>query len=251
MLELLGDCVDAVHDAIAKVDDWEPMTDRPTQYAIDVVADDAAIRVLRPAGVGILSEESGMHTQSGLRSHITVVVDPVDGSTNASRGIPWYATSLCALDEAGPWVALVVNQATGERFEAIRGVGARHDGNLIGPSGARTLEESIVGISGLPEKHLGWGQFRALGAAALDLCSVACGRLDAYLDTSDGIHGPWDYLGAMLICHEAGAVVQDRWDRDLVVIDHGQRRAPAAASTPALLRSLLEAMDHPQDVGRP
>lgn len=240
MLDLLGKCVDAVHDALSRVDDWKPMTDRPTQYAIDLVADAAALAVFAPTGVGILSEESGLHPPSERASHITVVIDPVDGSTNASRGIPWYATSLCVLDDQGPWVAVVANQATGERFDAVRGEGARRNGRVIRPSGCASLDDAIVGISGMPDQDLGWRQFRALGAAALDMCAVACGRLDAYFDASEGIHGPWDYLGAMLICQEAGAAVGEMWGRELVVLDHGARLAPIAACTDALLKELVE-----------
>ncbi len=245
MLAMLHETSDAVHEALSVVKDWRPMTERPTQYGIDLVADAAALKVLAASGVGILSEESGLHSPSGSagQSKVVVVIDPVDGSTNASRGVPWYATSLCALDEQGPWVAVVVNQATGERFEAVRGGGARLDGQVISASQCTDLSDAMVGLSGLPDKHLGWRQFRALGAAALDLCAVACGRLDAYLDTSQGIHGPWDYLGGMLICQEAGAIVSDTTGRDLVVVEHDVRRAPVAAATSDLLDQLMAAIN--------
>jgi fructose-1,6-bisphosphatase/inositol monophosphatase family enzyme len=61
------------------------------------------------------------------------------------------------------------------------------------------------------------------------------GGLDAYLDCSVDAHGPWDYLGAALICQEAGALIADAEDRELVVLDHDARRTPIAAATPALL----------------
>ncbi len=247
MLAMLHETSDAVHEALSVVKDWRPMTERPTQYGIDLVADAAALKVLAASGVGILSEESGLHVVRDSTSQVVVVIDPVDGSTNASRGVPWYATSLCALDEQGPWVAVVVNQATGERFEAVRGGGARLDGQAISASKCTDLSDAMVGLSGLPDKHLGWHQFRALGAAALDLCAVACGRLDAYLDTSQGIHGPWDYLGGMLICQEAGAIVSDTAGRDLVVVEHDVRRAPVAAATSDLLDQLMAAITYPID----
>ena len=188
--------------------------------------------VLERAHVGVLSEESGLHY--GDRP-IVVVVDPVDGSTNAAAGLPWFATSLCAVDGDGPLVAVVVNQATGVRFEAVRGEGARADGVTLRTSGCKELSDAVVGLSGLPPRHLGWRQFRALGASALDLCAVASGSLDAFIDCSVDAHGPWDYLGGLLVCTEAGAVVRDIADRDLVVVDHLARRTPLAAATPALL----------------
>jgi fructose-1,6-bisphosphatase/inositol monophosphatase family enzyme len=167
------------------------------------------------------------------------VVDPVDGSTNASRRIPYYATSLCAVDADGPFVAVVVNQATGERFEAVRGGGARRDGEPIAPSQSTTIERSIVGLCGMPAQHWGWAQARVLGAAALDLCAVACGRLDAYVDHT-GTLAPWDYLGGMLVCQEAGAVVANGSPGELVVLEPSHRGGPIAAATPELLASLLD-----------
>ena len=238
MLDVLHATADAVRAALEEVVDWRPRTDRPGQYEIDVVADAAAMRVLDEAGVGVLSEESGLRRGE---ADVLVVMDPVDGSTNASRRIPWYATSLCAVDADGPLAALVVNQATGERFEAVRGGGARVDGRTLSPSGTTSLAASVVALSGFPPRYLGWRQYRALGAAALDLCAVAAGRVDAYVDCSRDAHGPWDYLGAALICVEAGASVVDADGRDLVCRLHADRRTPVAAATPELLEEVLAA----------
>ncbi|MEA2686430.1 MAG: monophosphatase, partial [Actinomycetota bacterium] len=91
---------------------------------------------------------------------------------------------------------------------------------------------------GLPDHHWGWDQYRAFGAAALDLCAVAAGRVDAYVDATPSAHGPWDYMAGLLICTEAGAVVTDAARRPLVVLDHGARRTPVAAATPALHATL-------------
>ncbi len=88
---------------------------------------------------------------------------------------------------------------------------------------------------------MGWRQFRALGAAALDLCAVACGLLDGYVDCLVDAHGSWDYLGGMLVCQEAGVTVGDAHGRDLVVLGHAERRTPVAAGTPELYGQLIEA----------
>ncbi len=69
--------------------------------------------------------------------------------------------------------------------------------------------------------------------------------LDGYLDCSWDAHGSWDYLGGMLVCHEAGASVVDADGRDLVVLDHAARRTPVAAATPALLDELVAARVRP------
>ena len=240
-LALLLETVAAIRIALYEVDDWGHAgagAQHPGQHHSDIAADRAALDVLLPAGMGVLSEESGRHQPD---AEVTVVIDPLDGSTNAARGLPWYAASLCAVDAAGPLAAAVVNLASGERFTATRGGGAHLDGEPIAPTATTDLADAIVGLSGYPAAHLGWRQYRAWGAGALDLCSVACGRLDAYLDVSEGHHGPWDYLAAALVCTEAGAAVGDVVGRDLVVLDHDARRAPVAAATPALYDALLTA----------
>ena len=238
LLELLHEVAAAVRRSLGGLADWGLAGTRPGQYLSDLAADAAALEVLDRAGVGVLSEESGLHRAD---HPLLVVMDPVDGSTNASRRIPWFATSLCAVDEDGPRVALVVNQATGVWFEAIRGRGARGQGRRLSPSGVTRLDESLIAISGMPMRPLGWRQFRALGASALDLCAVAAGLADGFVDCSRDAHGPWDYLGGALICAEAGAAVADALGRDLVVREHLGRRTPVAAATPELLDALLTA----------
>jgi fructose-1,6-bisphosphatase/inositol monophosphatase family enzyme len=236
--EVLDEAATAIRGVLGDLDDWGPAGTRAGQYRSDLAADAAALEVLERAGLGVLSEESGRHRPE---APITVVVDPLDGSTNASRGIPWYATSLCAVDRDGPRAALVMNLATGERFDACRGSGATRDGEPIGPSTTTDLRRSVVLLSGFPSRWLGWNQYRALGACALDLCAVASGAVDAYVDCSVNAHGSWDYLGGLLVCREAGAVVVDGDDRDLVALDHDARRTPVAAATPELLDELLHA----------
>jgi fructose-1,6-bisphosphatase/inositol monophosphatase family enzyme len=152
--------------------------------------------------------------------------------------LPWYATSLCAVDGAGPLAAEVVNLATGDRFRAVRGEGVESDEIDIGPSACTELSDAIVGFSGLPPAHGGWRQFRVYGAVALDLCAVATGTFDGYVDV-DRAHGVWDYLGATLVCWEAGVPVVDSRGENLVELDPGAVRAPVAAATEELLQELL------------
>ena len=238
LLAVLHRAATVVHSALEGLDDWGLAGTRPGQYRSDLAADEAAVAVLVSAGLGVMSEESGDHHAD--RS-VVVVVDPVDGSTNASRGLPWYATSLCALDADGPLAAVVVNQATGARFEATRGGGARLDGRPIRTGACTSVDNALVALNGYPPRHLGWKQYRALGAAALDLCAVASGALDAYVDCVGHSLGPWDYLGGLLICREAGAVVADAYAEELVTRQHSARRTPLAACTPELLAGLLSA----------
>jgi fructose-1,6-bisphosphatase/inositol monophosphatase family enzyme len=212
-------------------------TDRPGQYRLDLVADAAVLPVLHAAGVRVLSEESGWTGPDGAA--ITVVLDPVDGSTNCARGIPYWAISLCALDDRGPRCALVQNGATGARYSAVRGGGAQLDHGAMAPAPTTEVERAVVALSGWPPAPLAWRQFRALGSAALALCDVAAGHLDAYLDGHPDQHAPWDYLGALLVCEEAGARVADADGRDLVTVDAEARRQLAAAGTQELLQLVL------------
>jgi fructose-1,6-bisphosphatase/inositol monophosphatase family enzyme len=239
MIALMEEAARAVRDALGGLSDWGLAGTRPGQYRSDLVADRAAVEVLTGAGFSVMSEESGLTEVDS--STFLAVVDPVDGSTNASRGLPWFATSICVLDDEGPLAALVVNQATGRRYEATRGGGATCDGRVIGPTSCRELGRAVIALSGYPSRYLGWKQYRALGAVALDLCAVADGTLDGYLDCGRNAHGGWDYLGGMLVCQEAGAVVADGLGRALVVRGHGERRTPVAAGTPELLEALAAA----------
>ena len=217
--------------------------DRPGQYRLDLATDAAVLEVLSGTGVGVLSEESGL---TDGEASVVLVVDPVDGSTNASRRIPWYACSLCAVDSSGPWVALVVNLATGVRHSAVRGRGAQRSDpqgstSSIRTSGTTEMTDSLLLLNGHPREHFGWRQYRSLGATALDICAVADGSADATVDCVRDALGPWDYMAAMLVLEEAGGVIRDCWDRELVVLEHGARRTPLSAATPELLEAVLAA----------
>ena len=241
-LELLRRTADAVEAALAGFDRWQDGGERPDQYAVDQVADAAALSVLDEAGVGVLSEESGLRAGSGSE---TVIVDPVDGSTNASRGIPHYCISLCVVDSGSaaaarpgatvmtPVAGLVRHLVSGEEFTAVAGGGAHLDGHPIASSGREHGARAVIGVSGRPGAELPVWQVRVLGSAALDLCAVACGRLDAYLDLNSN-HGVWDYAAGILICSEAGAWYGEADGRELFHLSHSERRGPIAASTPEL-----------------
>lgn len=145
------------------------------------------------------------------------IVDPLDGTTNWLHGYPEYAVSIAAVDDDGLRAAVVLNSAAGERFEAVRGAGARRDGEPIRVSEADELRLALVG-TGFPFKKpevmdgyltaLGrtidaTSGVRRAGAAALDLCALACGRLDAFFEFW---LMPWDVAAGALIVREAGGV---------------------------------------------
>jgi fructose-1,6-bisphosphatase/inositol monophosphatase family enzyme len=240
LIDLLHETAIAVRQALDGLEDWGPAGEDAAhagQYLSDVTADAAALVVLDDAGVGVLSEESGLRRGD---ADVIVVVDPLDGSTNAARGVPWFATSLCAVDRDGPRAALVVDLPHGRTFTAVRGGGAAVNGVPLRASECAVLGDAIVGVTGTPPDAAGWWQFRSLGALALDLCAVAEGTLDGYVDcVPSSLHGPWDYLGGALVCAEAGALVADAAGRELSIVDPLVRRTPVAGGTPALFEALL------------
>ena len=236
LLQVLDDAATAVCAALDALEEWGPTGGKPGQYHLDLAADEAALGVLHGAGLAVLSEETGM-TGDGP-SGLLAVLDPVDGSTNAHRRVPFYSTSICVLDDEGPRVGLVRNHANGDRFAAVRGDGADKNAEAISPSGCQELRNAIVGISGFPSTYPGWAQFRALGAASLEVCAVAEGVLDAYTVAGRSTLYGWDYLAGLLVCREAGAAEAEREGRDLVVRDASSRR-PIVAATSALADRLL------------
>lgn len=240
LIELFGDVCEAITRAVAPIqgEGRRARTSRPGQYAIDIVADVAAMTVLGGHEFTVVSEESGV--SGPPRAEITVVIDPIDGSSNAVRNIPYWATSLCAMDKDGPLVGMVVNHATCVVSSAVRGEGAFRDDEPLRASRVTRVEDSVVALSTFPGRMLQWKQFRALGSCALALCDVAAGVFDGYFD-GGSVHAPWDYLGGYLIAQEAGALVVDHQDRPLGIGDPNARRHLVAAGTPELLAALRRA----------
>jgi myo-inositol-1(or 4)-monophosphatase len=234
-LAALRNCAFAVRDAVLDATEWKTPGRRADQYQIDLVADSVAVEFLTRCGMNVLSEESGHHINGG---GITVIIDPVDGTHNAIRRLPWFATSLCAVDHDGAIAAVVLDLASGTLYDARRGAGARADGVPIQASTCERLSEAFVGYSGSPHQRIPWASGRAIGSIALALCHVAAGSLDGFIDLDLDVHGVWDYAGALLICHEASAQATETLGRSLMVLEHQARRSPIVAGTPQLLTEL-------------
>jgi myo-inositol-1(or 4)-monophosphatase len=165
---------------------------------------------------GILGEEGADDVgTSGVRW----IVDPIDGTVNYAHDLPQYAISI-GVEEDGETVAGVVfNPATGTTYTGILGGGAWRDGLPIRAAGPVPLERALIGTGFSYERELRALQaasvarllpriadIRRFGSCALDLCAVAMGGLDGYVE--EGIGGPWDHAAGALIAAEAGAVVE-------------------------------------------
>ena len=243
VLEIFHQIAGDIRSGLDELDDWGLSGGHPGQYVHDVVADEIAIPILLAAGLGVVSEES---ENQGLDRPVIAIVDPIDGSTNASLGIPWYATSLCAVDSDGLLASLVCNQATGNTYVAARGMGAELNGEPIQPSRKSEIKDSILVFNGLPPGYFGWKQYRALGSAALDLCSVADGTFDGFVDFSSGL-ALWDYAGAALICSESGVVISEingtKLDFENLLKSPSSRIRLLAAGTQSLHENLIDSVD--------
>jgi myo-inositol-1(or 4)-monophosphatase len=240
-LDLFASICDRTAEVVGANADWGASGLRDGQYNVDLEVDAVCVGPLLAAGYDVLSEESGVQHAQGSDGRSIVVCDPLDGSTNASLGLPWCATALCLVSNGVPTVAMVSNLATGDRYSAVKDRGANRNGQPILVGASTPLEDAIVAMNGLPAANWGWRQFRAMGAAALDIAAVARGGFDGYVDTTTDSHGVWDYLASVLILEEAGGAAIDAAGRDLTVLEHDARRTPIVASNRALLDVLLAA----------
>ncbi len=231
----LRECAQEIGEAVQQHRGRGLSGDRATQYHLDVAADEVARRVLGGAGFRVVSEESG--TTGG--GELTVVVDPIDGSTNCDRGVPFYSTSIAVLRGDELIAGLVRNQATGTVYEGELGSGATRDGRSIHPTNETDISNAIVGSSGYPSLNLGWSQNRSLGAASLEICLVADGSLDVYGVAQGTGLNPWDYLAGLLIAREAGALAADYYNEELVTTTDVIRH-PVFAATRELMAFMLD-----------
>jgi fructose-1,6-bisphosphatase/inositol monophosphatase family enzyme len=175
----------------------------------------AGLRAARPHDA-IVGEEGTADTgTSGVRW----LVDPIDGTTNYLYGYPAYAVSIAAEVAGQVVVGVVADASNGEVFTAVRGSGARRDGVALHVVDHAELATALVGtgFSYLADRRARQAQVltsvlpvvrdvRRAGSAALDLCWVAAGRLDAFYEK--GL-GPWDLAAGALIATEAGARAGD------------------------------------------
>ncbi|MGC8481477.1 MAG: inositol monophosphatase family protein [Acidimicrobiales bacterium] len=247
LLQVCELALDAAYDAATAATNWSMAAGHVGQHVGDVDADEAALRILSDSGLSILSEESGL---SGPQTGVIAVIDPVDGSSNVARGIPYWCSSIGLVDEEGLLAGLVLAMPYRELFWSLRGRGAFRGTKTLEKGADRTLGESIVFLNGHVPTYLGWSQYRALGSAALELCMVAAGVADAFIDFSKRGLAVWDYLGAMAICQEAGCVLGDRDGGELLELSMSARRHVLAARTPMLFDEVAMAVARARGIPR-
>ena len=175
----------------------------------------AALREARPLD-GFLGEEGASEDGS---SGVVWVIDPIDGTTNFLYDLPGYSVSIAARLDGTVVAGLVHDPIRDERFLATIDGGATRNGGPIRASGKDDLATALVatGFSYDPDRRRAQAavlvdvishirDVRRFGGAALDLCALACGRVDAYYERGLGV---WDTAAGALIATEAGAVIAD------------------------------------------
>jgi myo-inositol-1(or 4)-monophosphatase len=215
-----------------------------SDHAVETLVGDRLAQ-LRP-GDTLMGEE---HGGSAGGPGVHWIVDPIDGTVNFLYGLPWYAVSLAAVRDGRSVAGAVVEPASGRLWSAALGHGATCDGRPLRVSGATEVSLSLLatGFSYSAQRRVrqvrmvsgllpGVRDIRRNGSAALDLCAVAAGWVDAYIE-----HGCswWDWAAAALIASEAGAVVRVPGPTGSVPPDDGLGPDALFASTPAIAAQLV------------
>lgn len=196
----------------------------PTKL-IDIKAETEVIQVLKDLEIPVtlISEEIGMLKLGDEPSTVYLVVDPLDGTTNAVKNMPAYGISIAIAktsDNKYPTInnvniGFVKNFATGDLFRAVKGKGSFINDKKAVPSSVDKLNNSMVGafIYGTNVKKLDYlckrvRRMRIMGSVAIELCYVADMTYDAFIDLRDNLRIV-DIAAAKLIVEEAGGIVTD------------------------------------------
>jgi myo-inositol-1(or 4)-monophosphatase len=202
------------------------------------------LAALRPGDV-VVGEE---HGSTAGESRTVWLVDPIDGTVNFLYGMPWYAISVAAVRDGVSVAGAVMEPASGRLWSAAAGAGATCDGRPLRVSGATDVSLSLLGTGFSYRAERRERQVRMIaallphvrdvrraGVASLDLCAVAAGWVDAYVE-----HGLnwWDWAAAALIAKEAGALVRTPGPTGTVPPDDGLGADAVFAATPGIADEL-------------
>lgn len=221
----------------------------------DIVAETAIVKTLteRNLSFTLISEESGIQKHGKNPQNCYVTVDPIDGTNNLMRGIPFYATSIAVSDK--PFLKCVHSGIVADLFHdtiytAYKDKGAFRNGRKIIPSTNTSLEEAVIGLDlnsykidriapRLTNLIKETKHIRHFGANALELCYVADGRTDAFVDIRGKLRTT-DVAAACIILNESGALLTrmdgEELDADL---DPKQKVEFIAAANPKIQNKIL------------
>lgn len=196
--------------------------DLVTQY--DRWSEEIICDVLQRSNIDILAEEQGLLTTSNTQD-ARWIIDPIDGTTNFSHGLPHYCISIALEVEGELVLGVIYDPNRRELYTAERGKGAFLNGERIFTSSCASLQNALV-LTGFAYDKQEKSDFyvhyfshflkhsrgiRRAGSAALDLAFVACGRGDAYWEFN---LKPWDIAAGIVLVQEAGGFVSGLYTKD-------------------------------------
>ena len=180
---------------------------------IDLIAERIALDILKEYDVKVITEESGVEGEG----ETVVSLDPIDGTFNAVNSIPIYSISLCfsrSLRFGDTFLGYVMNLATCDVYYSLNGKSYKND-SRIRVSNRKSLKDSNV-LFYYPKKSYPFKRIRILGCASLEICYVAEGVFDGFVDVRDGGYlRPFDVCASLFICKNAGAKISDHRGRGL------------------------------------
>jgi len=246
-LELCRDIAHRIREAIDSLSTKDAGTEMymgadgtPTKR-IDDVAERTALEVISESGhpMRVVSEECGEISFGG--SDITLVLDPIDGTTNAIRGLPSYTVSMALTqrDLSQVWFGYVYELSCGREYHAAAGRGAYLGKKRLHVSHAPELSESTLGLYGFAQSPRVMCTLartckgvRMAGCASLELCHVASGAIDGFVDLRGKLRMTDVAAGALLV-REAGGMITDERARQLAGdVNVGTRLRIVAAPAP-------------------
>jgi len=252
MRELCTEIADAVEEVVepiaGKVGSGEVVgmgADGTPTKQIDEIAEEVALEVIEEYGdLRVVTEEAG-EVVYGDPTH-TVVLDPVDGTYNATKGVPLYSVSVAVAD--GETVdkiqhAYVRELMTGKSYTAERGEGAYFEGRPIEVGDESTPGKMTVcgvyNIEGFDPTR--FKRVRLLGCSSLELCYVGANRFDGFLDVRSRLR-VLDFAAAKLVVEEAGGVVTDGYGDELQNVLEADQRTTVAAGGPKAHEGIMEVL---------
>ncbi len=202
---------------------WQQKAEYDFVSEVDLAAEAAAMAVFRatlPDARFFAEETAASLTDAERDTGVTVVLDPLDGTTNFLHGVPEYAVSIGVLVDGVPTAAVVHNVPRGEVYTAHAGGGAWLGSEQLHVSTITDPKRALIG-TGFPFKHpddippyqhqvakvmAATSGVRRPGAASIDLAWVAAGRFDGFWEND---LSPWDVAAGILLIREAGGVATD------------------------------------------
>jgi myo-inositol-1(or 4)-monophosphatase len=221
---------------------------------VDLAAEKAIIEIMQQhVEFTLISEESGVKEFGNAAEQCYVTVDPIDGTTNLVRGIPFYASSIAVSSKptlSTVYAALVTDLFHDTTYTAQEGKGAFRDGKKIVTSTITSLDEAVVGLDlnsykvkeiapQLTDLIQKTKHIRHFGANALELCYVADGTTDAFIDIRGKLRTT-DMAAGFLIVKEAGGTMTSPLGHDLdVKLDPKQKVKFIASGNTQIHKTIL------------